>query len=141
MTERKYENMHVGDELPISCYELTEERAREFAVAAEEDRPWYQDLPFEGQIVPPLIVCDDHILPLLSSGYSTLGIHVKAEYELLHPIRLGAVLTVRGKIANLYTRGGRNYVVIETTTTDERGREVARSRQVAIEAAATGGAV
>ena len=129
METKKWDEVQAGDELPVFSYQVTPETVRAFARAVEDDDPWYQESPFGGAIAPPLFICDDYSRCAIGGGYPVNGtIHTKAEHEMLAPIRSGSVLTVRGKVADMYEKRGRQYMVLETITIDERGIELVRSR-------------
>lgn len=131
-TKREGETAHkaaVGEELGPIQYEITEETIKEYADIADSHHPWFlKDSPFGGPIAHPTIGANDYS-QVLNTKYSAYAVvHTRAAHEFINPIRPGKSYTVKGKIVDRYTRRGRDYLVIETVTTDEDGLEVVRSR-------------
>ena len=130
MDKRTWEDAKIGEELGSIQYKLTSENISRHLSAIEDDNPWYiQESPFVGPIAPPLIT---------NSQYERLYVkyfsdeqeffHAKTEVEIINPLFLGKLITVRGSITDKYIRRERKYIVIETTVTDEDGREISRSK-------------
>jgi len=131
-TKREGETAHqavVGEELGPIKYRIDEDTIREYADIADNYHPWFlKESPFGGPIAHPTIGANDYV-HALNTKYSTYGtVHTRAVHEFINPIRPGKSYSVKGKIVDRYTRRGRDYLVIETVTTDEDGLEVVRSR-------------
>jgi hypothetical protein len=121
----------VGDELGPWEYEVTEERVRRMTEELEEPDPWYrEDSPFGGPIAPATVSADDYIRVLETRFTHSGAVHTKAEHDFINPVRPGKHYTVRGKVAGRYEKKGRDYVVIESVTTDEDGVDIVRSRNI-----------
>ena len=132
MQEKKsiYESQ-VGDELGPWEHEVTEGMVRQMTEVLEEPDPWYRgDSPFVGPIAPATISADDYIRVLETRFTHSGAVHTKAEHEFINPVRPGKRYIVRGKIADRYEKKGRDYVAIESVTTDEDGAEIVRSRNI-----------
>ena len=123
----------VGEELGPVEYKITGANIQECANIFDDYNPWFfKESPFGGPIAHPLIGATD-CFQVLNTKYSTYGlVYTKAAREFINPIRPGKSYTVKGKIVDRYTRRGRDYLVIETVTTDEDGLEVVRSRDTSL---------
>lgn len=81
------------------------------------------------QVAPPMVLtfC---FLQLLESSYAPPPgvIHAAQDFELLAPVRVGAVLRATGTVTERYLRRGRRYYTVAAQAVDERGVLVARSR-------------
>lgn len=121
----------VGDELGPWEHEVTEGMVRQMTDVLEEPDPWYrEDSPFGGPIAPATISADDYIR-LLETRFTHSGaVHTKAEHEFINPVRPGKRYIVRGKVTDRYEKKGRDYIVIESVTTDEDGLDIVRSRNI-----------
>jgi len=129
MQKKTLDQIEVGDTLGPYEYVVTPELVQKMTGAVEEPNPWYlKSSPFGGPIAPPTITGNDYAEVFFASYERGATVHTKAEHEFLNPIRIGKRLIVRGKILEKYERKGRDYVVIESVTTDEDGIEIARSR-------------
>ena len=122
-------NAQVGEELGQIEYEVTRTVIEEYADIADDHDPWFlKQSPFGGPIAHPTIGANDYS-HLLTTKYSSSGVvHVKAAHEFLNPIKPGKTYTVKAKVVDRYTRRGRDYLTVETVTTDEDGLEIVRSR-------------
>jgi acyl dehydratase len=144
----------VGKEAPVSTYEVTEEAVRVFAQALEHPNPLYVDRkaaregPYKEIIAPPTFihhafsysVSEDSVYDLVprdSLNYELIeGIDFDVELfggteiELFRPIRVGDVLTITNRIAELYEKPGRTghlaFCVYENTFRDQHGELVAK---------------
>lgn len=145
-----------GMEAPVTTYEVTEEAVRSFAQALEHPHPYYMDKAaakkgdYKGMIAPPTFIHHAFsysigkdslysLVPRDPLNYDLIkGIDFKVELfggteiELFHPIRVGDMLTITNRIADLYERPGRTgslaFCVYESTFTNQRGELVARER-------------
>lgn len=145
-----------GHESPISTYEVTEEAVRSYAQALEHPDPYYLDMekakegPHGTLIAPPTFIhhaisysiAEDSLYSLVPRdplNYALIeGLEFEVELfggteiDLYEPIRVGDVLTIRNRIADLYEREGRSgslaFCVYESTFTNQHGRLVAKER-------------
>jgi acyl dehydratase len=64
-------------------------------------------------------------------------LHAEQEYEYLAPIHPGDLLRATIRVADVYTKEGRGgimrFIVLETTSTNQRGEEVLIGRSVPVE--------
>jgi acyl dehydratase len=123
-------------------------KIREFAHAIKDDDPLYFDETYAareaGGIMPPVTFLqtashwdDGPGRPRLPFDLKRV-LHGEQEYEFLAPIRVGDVLTVVSRIADIYEKPGKrggsmNFAVTETTYTNQHGTVVARAKHVTIE--------
>lgn len=126
---KDWDEVHVGDELGTLQYSVSPEMVKEYVESLDDPDPWYlEDSPFGGPIVPPFYLGNDYIRVLVQAGYPVGQIHARAEHEFKRPIKHGMQLTLRGRIADMYVKRERKYMVIETITTNQDGNEISRGK-------------
>lgn len=124
--------MEVGKDLGMIQYRLTAWRLLKYIDTTGDENPWYRvSSPFGGIIAPPTILDSD--LLRLSELRRIVDLHPRRllageEYKFYHPVRLGKMITVRGKIAEVYVKGKKEYVVFEGLCSDEDGLDLAQMR-------------
>ena len=112
-------------------------RVLQFADAIGDDNPLFRDektakeAGYEGQITPPTFVT---VMQIMTSGQVVadqelglnymLVVHGEQEYEWLRPVRVGDRLSTVPRIADIYTRGPNEFLVIEAEIRDESGETV-----------------
>ncbi|MFC2005451.1 MaoC family dehydratase [Chloroflexota bacterium] len=121
--ELTYDDVEVGQELPILTYELTPERVHWYLEEAEETNPFYSDAEFakrrglDGLVAPPMIACmyaaPPEILAALGRQFPAHTIHASAEYTFVRPARPGDIITSKARIRDKYLKKGRKYIVME----------------------------
>jgi acyl dehydratase len=125
-----WDMVEVGDELSRDL-QITPELVILYADGVEDYNPWYEgwlmntwtqkgDSPFEGAIVPPLMVSHfvlsvqfDHTKP-----FAIGSIHTFHDSEILEPIPVGATVRIRTKATDKFEKRGRRYVRHAVTVTD-----------------------
>jgi hypothetical protein len=126
--------IEVGMDVGVLQYRLTPWRLLKYVDTTGDDNPWYRvDSPFGGVIAPPTFFDSD--LMRLPGLRQIVDLHPRRllagqEFDFLHPARPGNLITVRGKIADTYVKGSREYVVFEGLVSDEKGLELARLRLI-----------
>ncbi len=126
-----YEDISVGLPLGPLRYRVSPELVRANLAAVGQPVPACYEESGHLMIEPGLYV--RHGIRLLRDRFRTAGvIHARAEVNLQRPARAGQVLTVTGRVADKYVRRDRRYVVVESATRDEEGREVSRERNTLI---------
>lgn len=141
-------------------YEAGVEKMREFALAVGGGipstgfsaapapatlHPWLHDReaakssPHGDLVALPTFAVTFAIAPFASAcldpelGINLVNVvHGEQEFEFLRPVRPGDVLTTRGAIADLYSKGGFDFLVVTTQTVDAKGAEVVKARWTAI---------
>ena len=125
----RWEELQVGEEYGPIVYTVTDELIRSYVEATEDAHPWYLDgSPFGGRIAPPTLTAGDGPVLLISTkGYSS-GLLARQDAEFFAPVKLGDTISVRGRLAEKYTKRGRRYIAFEYEGTDQRGERVFHQR-------------
>ncbi len=121
-----FDKIEIGETFGPLEYMVSEESVIRYAESVVDHNPWYtQKSPFGGRIASPAMGAGDAIR-LLWSKYSPLpsSVHAKHECEFVNPAKVGKLLVARGKLRDKYIKRDRQFVVIESTTTDEDGLEI-----------------
>jgi acyl dehydratase len=112
-----------------------------FADAIGEDDPTFREAEaarnhgHPGQLAPPTFVTTMQIMASaqvvldsdLDLDYSRV-VHGEQEYEWARPIRAGEALRATPRIADIYSKGPNEYLVIESEIRDESGETVVLAR-------------
>ena len=145
-----------GKESPVAVYEVTEEAVRSFVQAVEHPHPYYLDRkeaekgPYGGMIAPPTFIhhafsyaiAEDNIYSLIPRDPLsddlvkeidfTALLYGGTEIELFHPIRVGDVLTITHRIADLYEKPGSTgslaFCIYESSYTNQLGQLAAKEQ-------------
>jgi acyl dehydratase len=124
-----YEAVEVGQRLGPIRYRVEPEIVRLHLEAVAQEVPPFLADPETGALLMEPGILVRHYMRLLRNHFRVEGaIHARTEITLAGPARAGQTLTVTGRVAEKYIRRGRAYVVVESTTVDEAGREVCRAR-------------
>jgi acyl dehydratase len=126
-----------GKEYQEVSFTVERDRVVQFADAIGEDNPVFRDAEtaksqgFGEQLSPPTFVT---VLQILTSGQVVLDqelalnyalvVHAEQEYEWLRPIQVGDVLAATPRIADIYSKGSNEFVVIESDVKDQSGATV-----------------
>ena len=125
-----FDELMEGLDLGCLEYVLDEERVNRYLAATGADNPRYSAEAGDQRIAPPAILASD-TLRLTGNRYRiTGGIQVGQRLELANPPRVGKRIIVRGRLAEKFRHKGRPFFVLESTTEDEDGRPLLRSRAV-----------
>ena len=124
-------------------------KVREFAKAVlDDDNPMYWDAAyarakgFRAPIVPPTFVQASSfwrpVDPSAPQRDMRLVLHGEQEFEYLHPIYVGDVLTVTTAKVNEFEKTGRRggtmtFTIYETTYTNQDGQACVKARSTTIE--------
>lgn len=119
------EDAQVGDPIGPYRYTVTREMAQ-FAASTELQA----DSRYSGdsQIAPSNLTDNDYSLAFMVQYNPGEAIHTKAENQYLNPPVVGKELIVAGTVSERFEKRGRQFLVFETTTRDEDGREIVRSK-------------
>ena len=125
---------------PISLV-VERDRVLAFADAISEDAPVFRDAEaaraagHDEQLAPPTfatvlqIMASMQIVPDQELGLNyMLVVHGEQEFEWRRPIRVGDRLRAEPRIADIYSRGPNEFLVIEASIQDEGGETVVVSR-------------
>ena len=126
MTEKlKLEDAQVGDTIGPYRYRVTREMA-EYAASKEMLR----SSRYSGgsAIAPSALTDNDYSLAFMVNYKPGDAIHTKAENHYINPPIVGKELIVTGAISDRFNKRGKDFLVFETTTRDEDGREIVKSK-------------
>ena len=123
-----------------------------FDDAIGEDNPVFRDpeaarvAGFDGQLAPPTFVTT---MQLQTSGQAVLDqelgldysrvVHGEQEYEYVRPVMVGETLTATPRIADIFSRGPNEYLLIESEIKDARGSTVVVARTTLLSRGTAGG--
>jgi len=130
-----------GKEYQQVSFTVDRDRVLQFADAIGEDNPVFRDaeaaraLGYPGQIAPPTFAT---VMQIMTSGQAVLDpelglnyalvVHGEQEYEWQRPLLVGATLRATPRIADIYSRGPNEFLVIEAEIEDVAGNAVGLSR-------------
>jgi acyl dehydratase len=126
----------IGKEYPHVTYELTKKMILKYSEVVEDPNPYFNDEEAEVLYAPhtligaytlllvPHIVADEE----LDMDVSKRVIHTHQIYEWKRPARAGDVLTIRGKIADIQSKGGYETITFEGDIIDQDGEQVVVAR-------------
>jgi acyl dehydratase len=125
-----FDELVEGQDLGCMEYVLDEERVQRYLAATGADDPRYSAEAGPQRIAPPAMLASD-TLKLPGNRYRIPGgIQVGQRLELTNPPRVGSRVVVRGCLSEKFRRQGRRFFVLESTSEDEDGRLLLRSRAV-----------
>jgi len=131
----RYEDIVVGEELRPLSFRISSEEAALWAAGADDHSPWYvQASPFGGAIVHPARFSVDPIR-LIRHNYQPRGmpgIFAACDLAYRAPGFVDRGYTVSGYVVDKYERKGNQYIVVDSMTADEDGREIVRSRYTSL---------
>jgi acyl dehydratase len=141
-----------GKEYQEVTFAVDADRVVQFADAVGEDRPVFRDaesarsLGYPGQVAPPTFVTVMQIMtsgqvvldPELGLDYSRV-VHGEQEYEWRRPVRVGDELRATPRIADIYSRGPNEFLVIEADVKDGNGETVVVGRTTLLSRGTAGG--
>lgn len=126
MVERlNLEDAQVGDTIGPYRYTVTREMA---AYAASKGDITDARFSADSSFAPSTLTDNDYSLAFLQKYHPGEAIHTKAETHYLNPPAIGKELTVTGAVSDKFEKRGKDFLVFETTTRDEDGREIAKSK-------------
>ena len=127
----------IGKEYGRVEFAVERDRVVQFADAIGDDEPRYRE--GEAPIAPPTFPT---VMQIQTGGQVVLDqelgldytrvVHGEQEYVMERPLRAGDRLVARPRIADIYARGPNEFLVVETTITDERGDLVCTGRSTLI---------
>jgi acyl dehydratase len=130
-----------GKEYREVSFTVDRDRVIQFCDAIGEDDPVFRDdaaareAGYDGQLAPPTFVT---IMQIIINGQVVLDkelgldysrvVHGEQEYEWDRPLRVGDELSAVPRIADIYTRGPNEFLVIEVEIKDASGERVVLAR-------------
>lgn len=134
LPELSPEHLAVGQELSPRTYRLSLDEAIAWAAEADNQHAWYREpSPFGGRpIVHPVLFARDPIRLLRHNFAYKATIHAATDLAYQGAGWPDRDYTVYGFIADAYERKGNSYVVVDTLTVDQDGREIVRNRHTSL---------
>lgn len=127
------ETLVVGEELSPLSYRLSREEALDWVAQVGDTHPWYTEAsPFGGPIVQPALFARDPIYLLRHNFARRATIHAETDLTYRGAGWPEREYTVYGYVADVYERTGHGYVVVDSVTVDEDGREIVRNRHTSL---------
>jgi acyl dehydratase len=130
-----------GKEHQQVSFVVDRDRVVQFADAIGDGSAVFRDADaarqagFEEQIAPPTFVT---VMQIMTSGQVVLDqelglnyalvVHGEQEYDWRRPVRVGDVLSAVPRIADIYSRGPNEFLVIESEILDASGETVVVAR-------------
>jgi acyl dehydratase len=129
-----YDNMEVGEELPVVEFQYDEHMQGRFLIALEDENPWYwEESPWGDPILHHALVDDSPMSAVMQRYDYPFGfVHGRQETEFFNPLPLGKKLIVHSKVADLYRKRDKGWIVVESTLMDEDGNKILVSRNHAM---------
>ena len=131
--KKRLEDAQVGETIGPYRYRVTREMA-EFGSSAEvRASAWFSGDGDSGPgFAPSTLTDNDYSLAFMEKYIPGEVVHTKAENHYLNPPIIGKELTITGRVAERYEKRGRDFLVFETETRDEDGREIVKSRNTVL---------
>lgn len=130
-----------GKEYREVSFAVERDRVTAFVDAIGEDDPIYRDpgaaraAGYAEQVAPPTFVT---VMQILTSGQAVVDpelglnyamvVHGEQEYDYRRPVVVGDVLSAVPRIADIYTKGPNEFLVLESEIRDAAGRVVCVGR-------------
>jgi len=130
----------IGKTYPPADYEVGREKIREYANAVGESNPVYHDRQaareagFRDVVAPPMFAV---VYSARAMGPAILDpdlginlmmmLHGGQEFVWSEPVCAGDTITTTATVKDLYEKGGREYYVFESVSTNQDGAETARA--------------
>ena len=141
-----------GKEYQPVEFRVERDHVLRFADAIGEDNPVFRDPAaarekgFQEELAPPTFVTT---MQIMTSGQVVLDqelglnyalvVHGEQEYEYTRPVMVGEVLRATPRIADIYSRGPNEYLVIESDIRDSAGETVVVARTTLLSRGTAGG--
>lgn len=143
MSEKEliYEEIEQGREFEAPVLRLTPETVQQYLQAVEDESPIYQDQKAAEEagvgwpIAPPTAAAIFTRISTLLQKEGKLppgAIHARQEFQFVSPLRPGDTLTTRAKVLEKFIRRERKWIVVESTTVNQRGETVVIGRMTGI---------
>jgi len=124
----------IGKEYPVHVYEIGREKMKEYALAINNENPYYFDKDFGAKttygdnIAPPnfaavynLAGCADMFFDQeLKLNFGML-VHGEQDFEFIKPVKPGDVITTAGKITDIVEKGNNDVIRFEARSVNQDG--------------------
>ncbi|MDP2726118.1 MAG: MaoC family dehydratase N-terminal domain-containing protein [Dehalococcoidia bacterium] len=143
MSEKElvYDEIEVGQEFDPPPLNLTQEAAQKYVQAVEDSSPIYRDQQAAEEagvgwpVAPPTTaaIFGRPSAILKNAGKMPPGsIHARQEFHFVSPFRPGDTLITKAKVVEKFVRKERKWMVIESTTVNQKGETVLIGRVTGI---------
>ena len=119
------EEAQIGETIGPYRYTVTREMA---AYAASKGKISGSRYSVASSLAPSTLTDNDYSLAFLQKYHAGEAIHTKAENHYLNPPIIGKELIVTGAVSDKFNKRGKDFLVFETATRDEDGREIVKSK-------------
>ena len=127
--DRAFHELPVGTDMGSIEYTLSEERV-ERHLRATHQTPYPQT---DGEKLAPVsILASDGIWLAEAQFDISESVHAGQRLEILNVPVVGSRVKVSGKVADKFEKGGRQFVVMDVVSEDDRGRVLARGRMTGV---------
>jgi 3-hydroxybutyryl-CoA dehydratase len=124
-----YETLTVGEEFVSDTHLVTPEDIEAYAFAVDDHQDLFTDPSAAGGRMAHPTLMANQALHLRHSKYIVhAGLHARMEFNFIEPVRPGMRVRSRGRVIDKYERRGRQYMVTEYVTEDERGTALVRGQ-------------
>ena len=139
--ELVYDEIEVGREFDPPTLDLTPEAVQKYLQAVEDDTPFYKDQKAAEEaglgwpVAPPTtaaIFSRTSVLLQKEGKMPPGSIHARQEFQFVAPFRPGDTLTTKAKVVEKFVRKDRKWMVIESTTKNQRGETVVIGKMTGI---------
>lgn len=114
-----YDTLVVGEEFRSDERLLRPQDLEAYAFAVDDHDPWFfGEGPFGGPIAHPTILANQALFLRHNRYVVPVGLHARMVFHFVAPIRLGVRARTVGRVADLYERRDKPYMVTEFTTVD-----------------------
>jgi len=130
-----------GKEYEEVAFSIDRDHVVRFCDSIGEDNPIFRDpgaakeAGYDEQLAPPTFIT---AMQIQTSGQVVLDqelglnysmvVHGEQEYEYARPLKVGENLTATPRIADMYSRGSNEFLIIASEIKDEAGQTVAVAR-------------
>ena len=121
----KLEDAQVGETIGPYRYRVTREMV---AFAGSKEMLSSSRYSGDSTIAPSALTDNDYSLAFMIQYNVGDAIHTKAENHYINPPIVGKELIVTGAVSDRFNKRGKDFLVFETTTCDEDGREIVKSK-------------
>lgn len=129
----RYEDVMVGEELRPLPFHISSEEGALWAAGADDHSSWYIDAsPFGEAIVQPAMFSVDPINLIRHNFQRKASIFAACDLAYRAPGFVDRGYTISGYVVDKYERKGNQYIVVDSMTADEDGREIVRTRYTSL---------
>jgi hypothetical protein len=127
--DRAFHDLPVGTDMGTIEYELSEERVARHLEATHQTH--YPESGGE-KLAPVSILASDGIWLAEARFDISESVHAGQRLEVVNLPIVGSRVRVSGKVVDKFEKGGRQFVVMEVVSEDDRGRVLARGRMTGV---------